>query len=386
MTFWIVNFLLTSESKGLTYYMVLQILIYSSPVAKHFQCRQMWKADTASEFRWFVQFPQVWVSEHFNPSETDADHAHIYIFSKKLAACLRCRLPALFRLSKMMRWRKSQSWYQPQSQLSRVILKKISRRTRRRPKSPGIRIFVVIFWAWTCCSTTNFKKCQSKLRKMESSCSLKWSSWIGLRLEMSFWATIFTCDSWLWLWLTESKTNEGHDSQARSKSNIACICMSACLGALHQSNPSSEVSRDHWMTDTTSLRRPQNLRLVKAANIPASDVEKPEKIEKIKLKSKGITFQAFQTSKAFGGLLPSGMGALYYHYSGHRVMCIIDIFDAIAHYFQCHPDHPDKDKEVTELESLSLRDSQLHHPVKIQVAIDSNQVNTFIVLSLKFIK
>lgn len=31
----------------------------------------------------------------------------------------------------------------------------------------------------------------------------------------------------------------------RSKSNIACICMSACLGALHQSNPSSEVSRDH---------------------------------------------------------------------------------------------------------------------------------------------
>lgn len=96
---------------------------------------------------------------------------------------------------------------------------------------------------------------------------------------------------------------------------------------------------------------------MKAADISESDSTSQEKI---RLKVKGITLQAFQNSKAFGGLLPTGMGALYYHYSGHRLMCIIDIFDAIAHYFQCHPDHPDKDKELDKLESLSLRDSQLH--------------------------
>lgn len=105
-----------------------------------------------------------------------------------------------------------------------------------------------------------------------------------------------------------------------------------------------------------------------AAGIPESDVASQEKI---RMKVKGITLQAFQNSKAFGGLLPSGMGALYYHYSGHRLMCIIDIFDAIAHYFQCHPDHPDNGKDFKDLGSLSLRDSQLHHhhPVKIQVTI-----------------
>ena len=196
------------------------------------------------------------------------------------------------------------------------MLTPLLRRPRRSPKSPGMRIFVVNFWAWTACSKQHFKECQSQLsqkgRKTGLSGCLKWSSWIGLRWVTSFWAT------------------------------NAYACLVSITSFFWSFKASLNDQRYSSVCDTLKIRGWWKLRkFLKVMLIHKRRSEWRWKVSPSKHS---------EIRKHLAGFCPAAWGPCTN--SGYRLICIIDIFDAISHHLQTHPD---KDPE-----SLSLRDSQLH--------------------------